>query len=159
MSGWTTILILGATAILATFLLILTKWTLDYRSRESQSRAIQTQAQMEMMASMVRQSAEVVKIQTELTEALLLGRPSGPIELTQESESPSATLPTSEELWRDLPPNIQDAMAREQEEAATWLSPYPKPPEESVDDEMENQLRASLAPYGNGSAPLPDRST
>jgi hypothetical protein len=143
-------------------LVILTRMVLDYRSRESLSRGSQIQAQMEMMAAMVRQSGEVVKTQTELTELILVGRPAEPISLQQPSESPTVTLPNSNELFRDLPDNIKEAMLREVEEEATWPSPWEKPLEESEDRTMEamEELLRSASPTASKSTwvPQPEES-
>lgn len=140
-------------------LVILTKMLLDYRSRESQSRASQIQAQMEMMAAMVRQSGEVVKIQTELTELILVGRPAEPTSLQQPSESPTVTLPNSNELFRDLPDNIREAMLREVEEEATWQSPSQTQPEVSDIEEMEEILRSTYPTASESTwVPQPEES-
>ena len=137
-----------------TFLATLTRWTMDFRSRESQSRGEQTKLQMEMMAQMVTQSGEVVKAQNALTELILVGRPMETV-LQQEPESPSVTLPTQDELFRDLPDNIREAMVREVEEAGTWPNLSERPPAESDISQMEEQLRASLSPFGGFSEPQP----
>ena len=151
MSGWMMMVCwtAGMISVLA-FLAIVTKMTLDYLDRRSQSRVKESQAMMQAMKEMVAQSAEVVRMQTELTEVLLVGRPRPAIEQQLEIESPQATLPTPDELWRDLPENIQEAYRRESEEASIWPNLYQKPPEESAtipDDlgEMENLLRESLS--------------
>src|ERR1035437_7455401 len=163
MAGWMTMVVwMVGIVSSATLLATLTRWTMDYRSRESQSRGSQIQAQMEMMAAMVRQSGEVVKIQTELTELILVGRPAEPISLQQPSESPTVTLPNSNELFRDLPDNIQEEMLREVEEEATWPSPWEKPPEESEDRTMEamEELLRSASPTASKSTwvPQPEES-
>src|ERR1035437_8478407 len=159
--GWAILISVGMISSL-TCLMILTRTLLDYRSRESLSRGSQIQAQMEMMAAMVKQSGEVVKTQTELTELILVGRPAEPISLQQPSESPTVTLPNSNELFRDLPDNIQEEMLREVEEEATWPSPWEKPPEESEDRTMEamEELLRSASPTASKSTwvPQPEES-
>lgn len=162
MTGWMTMVVwtVGTISVLA-FLATVLKMTLDYRSRESQSRVKESQAMMESMREMVAQSSEVVRMQTQLTEVLLVGRPRPATEPPPEIGSPSVTLPTQDELFRDLPPNIREAMLREVEEEATWQSPSERPQEVSVPDdlgEMEEQLRASLSPFGSTWVPQPDGS-
>ena len=162
MNGSTMAYLTIATMFFLGCLVILTRMVLDYRSRESLSRGSQIQAQMEMMAAMVKQSGEVVKTQTELTELILVGRPAEPISLQQPSESPTVTLPNSNELFRDLPDNIKEAMLREVEEEATWPSPWEKPPEESEDRTMEamEELLRSASPTASKSTwvPQPEES-
>ena len=154
MNGSMTVYLTVATVTLLGFSLILTRMLLDYRSRESQSRSQQTKLQMEMMAQMVTQSGEVVKAQNALTELILVGRPMETV-LLPEPESPSVTLPTQDELFRDLPDNIREAMVREVEEAGTWPNLSERPPAESDISQMEEQLRASLSPFGGFSEPQP----
>src|ERR1035437_1717362 len=112
-----------ATVTLLGCLTILTIKVLDYRSRESLSRGSQIQAQMEMMAAMVKQSGEVCKTRRKWTELIWGERPAEPISMLQPSESPTVTLPNSNELFRDLPDNIKEARLREAGEEATWQSP------------------------------------
>lgn len=154
MNGVTMAYLTVVTVTLLVCLTILTIKILDSRSRESKSRS-------EMMAEMVRQSGEVVKIQTALTETLLVGRPQTETVQLQELEKPSVTLPKPDELFRDLPDNIREAMLREMEEASTWPSPSERLPEVSVPNdlgEMEEQLRASLTPSGDTWVPQPEGS-
>jgi hypothetical protein len=77
----------------------------------------------EMQKETVQQTAATVRMLTELTETLLLGRRNPEIEPQLSVERTSETQPTSDELWRGLPDNIQAAMIRESEEASTWRSP------------------------------------
>src|ERR1035437_7606680 len=56
MAGWMTMVVWTVGIVSsATPLATLTRWTMDYRSRESQSRGGQIQAQREMRAAMVSQ--------------------------------------------------------------------------------------------------------
>ena len=71
----------------------------------------------------VAQSAEIVRMQTALTEVVLLGRPQPPISQEPESENSSETSLTPDELFSRLPENIQSEMIREAEEAGVWPSP------------------------------------
>src|ERR1035437_1758539 len=160
--GWAILISVGMISSL-TFLMILTRTLLDYRSRESLSRGSQIQAQMEMMAAMVRQSGEVVKTQTELTELILVGRPNLETSQRVETEKLQEILPTQDELFRDLPANIKEAMIREAEEAGTWPSPWEKPPEESEPDrtmEAMEELLRSHSPTASKSTwvPQPEES-
>src|ERR1035437_8354653 len=152
-----------ATVTLLGCLTILTIKVLDYRSRESLSRGSQIQAQMEMMAAMVRQSGEVVKTQTELTELILVGRPNLETSQRVETEKLQEILPSQDELFRDLPANIKEAMIREAEEAGTWPSPCVKPPEASEDRTMRamEELLRSASPTASKSTwvPQPEEST
>src|ERR1035437_931914 len=164
MAGWMTMVVwMVGIVSSATLLATLTRWTMDYRSRESQSRGSQIQAQMEMMAAMVRQSGEVVKTQTELTELILVGRPNLETSQRVETEKLQEILPTQDELFRDLPANIKEAMIREAEEAGTWPSPWEKPPEESEDRTMAamEELLRSASPTASKSTwvPQPEEST
>ena len=116
---------------------------------------------VEAQGLQVEQAVEIVRLQMQLTELVLVGRPSAAIELSQENEKKPETLPTPDELWRDLPPNIQDAMRREAEEASTWQNLSERQPEVSVPDdlgEMEEQLRASLSLYETTPAPAGEGS-
>lgn len=163
MAGWMTMVVwtVGIVSSL-TFLATLTRWTMDYRSRESQSRAKQNSEVLATMKEMVSQSAAVVKIQTDLTEALLLGRAHPETVQLQEPESPSVTLPTQDELFQDLPPNIREAMMRDIEEEATWPSPSVKQPHWSAEDRetfatLDQEMRQTFDPFASTS-PIPDRA-
>lgn len=117
-------------------------WTLDSSGRHSISAGKQSLVAVESMREAMGQTAGMVKIQADLTETLLLGRP-----MSQETdqpltiERPAETLPTPDELWQDLPDNIREAMQREAEEESTWPEASetlqrPSPdPEESLEEE------------------------
>lgn len=100
---------------------------------------------VEQAMDSVRQSAEIVRMQTALTEVVLLGRPQPLTSQEPESESPSETLLTPDDLFDRLPENIQAEMVREAEEAGVWPSPSVKSPPDSSETEgwsSEEELQA-----------------
>jgi hypothetical protein len=95
-------------------------WNLDSAGKHSISAQRQSAQANETMKEMISQTALVVKMQMDLTELLLLGRPMPKIEQVPESEKPPETSLRPDELWQSLPDNIQGAMIREAEEEATY---------------------------------------
>jgi hypothetical protein len=107
---------------LASMILILW-WTMDSAGRHSIGAGKQMNRAAEMMQLTISQTAEMVRMQMELTETLLLGRRNQGIEPQLGVERTNEILPTPDELWNTLPDNIQGAMIREAEEASTWPNP------------------------------------
>jgi hypothetical protein len=98
-------------------------WTMSSSGQHSISAGKQQARQTEILAKMVDRSTETVEIQAKLTETLLLGREMPATGPPPELERPTETSPTPDDLWKQLPENIRDAMVREAEEEATWQSP------------------------------------
>lgn len=126
--------------------ILLIWWTMDSAGRHSIGAGKQMARAAEMMGQTVTQTAAVVKMQTELTETLLLGRRNPEIGSSPRLERTSETLPTPDELWRNLPDNIQEAMIRDSEDQATW----PSLSETLLDPSVAN---------GHPPADVPDLST
>lgn len=110
---------LGSLAVTLT----MTWWVLDSLNRRWTGAGRREQALDQTTRQMVENFSQVVAAQTTLTEHLLLGRPlpaSG--ERLEPQRTPGISL-NPDEAWRSLPDHIQQAMAREAEEASTWPTP------------------------------------
>lgn len=97
-------------------------WNQDSGRRHSIGAASQTETAMTTMRETVSQTAEIVRLQTQMTEMLLLGRPIPTSSETPEPVRPSETLPTPDDLWQQLPATVRENLQREAEEEATWPS-------------------------------------
>jgi hypothetical protein len=120
--GLTICLGLITTASLASMMFLMW-WTLDSGRRHSIGAGRQMQLAAEMQKETVVQTAATTRMLCELTETLLLGRKNLETEPQLSVERTSETWRTPDDLWAGLPENIQAAMVREAEEAATWPSP------------------------------------
>lgn len=89
------------------------------RQATEQSAVMATQA-AEMAFRVTDRAADIVRIQANLTEMLLLGRPTQPIELSQPSASTSETSVDPSLLWDSLPEGAREAIARDRAEAVAW---------------------------------------
>ena len=147
---------------LLAFLGMMLRWAMTSHDRTSSTQEQTQKALSEAMERTVAQSVEIVRLQMELTELILVGRPNLETSQRVETEKLQEILPTQDELFRDLPANIKEAMIREAEEAGTWPSPWEKPPEESEDRTMEamEELLRSASPTASKSTwvPQPEES-
>lgn len=128
MDGSTLTLILGTLTLASVLTMVRWSMTSNARSSTSAEEMVKLQSatlerMVEQAMDSVRQSAEIVRMQTALTEVVLLGRPQPPISQEPESENSSETSLTPDELFSRLPENIQSEMIREAEEAGVWPSP------------------------------------
>lgn len=95
-------------------------WTMDSAGRHSIGAGKQQERAAQMMSQTIAQTAEVVRLQMELTETLLLGRRNPEIGLQPSLEKMPETSLTSDDLWRGLPDHVQRTLEREAEEESTW---------------------------------------
>ena len=103
--------------------LTMVRWSMTSSRQSSDSTKALIEQLVAQATASVAQSAEIVRMQTALTEVVLLGRPQPPISQEPESENSSETSLTPDELFSRLPENIQSEMIREAEEAGVWPSP------------------------------------
>lgn len=156
MSGSTILVACLTTISLASMIsmMLLVWWSQDSAGRRSISAGKQQAELSRTMQQMVEKSAEIVGMQTHLTETLLLGRPVSPATLQErEPVKPSVTSPTPDELWRDLPDSMREALMREAEEenaeAGSWPSPSEMLQGVSLDGDLPDQP-ATPSPTGSG---------
>lgn len=97
-------------------------WTMDSAGRHSISAGKQTTLAVEALKESTGQQATVVGMVTNLSEMLLLGRPTPPTLQSLEMPSEPETLLTPDDLWRGLPETVRENLIREAEEAGTWPS-------------------------------------
>ena len=121
-------------------------WTMSSSGQHSISVGKQSERTLAILSSMVDRSTATVEIQAKLTETLLLGREMPEMSPRPELEKPTETSVTPDDLWRQLPDNIRDAMVREAEEEATWRSPSEmllEPSPEATEVELAADLSRS----------------
>lgn len=126
MTGLLTTMVICLTLICLACLsgtIFLVWWNLGSAGKHSISAHKQQTLALEAMRESNAASVEIVSLQAKLTETLLLGRPMPETSLPPEPESPSEISLTPDDLWKQLPPHIQDNMLREEEELGTWPNP------------------------------------
>lgn len=118
-------------------------WTMSSSGQHSTSAAKSQREAMAAMRETIAQSAEILRLQMELTETLLLGRPVTETPQQLEPVRPSETSPTPEELWERLPDGIKGTLQREHDEASTWPTASEQLQGESDEDQWRS-LQESL---------------